>query len=106
MMARAGGPVGPRLRRLLIVVMVGAAALAANSIYLALVTFLEWVTGRPLQNYFYQYMFLAHLALGLLINAFLLARVRRSGLQVAAFYWHFVNAATILLVLTQLSPAL
>lgn len=47
--------------------MVGAAALAANSIYLALITFLEWATGRPLQNYFYQYMFLAHLVLGLLI---------------------------------------
>ncbi len=59
--------VGPRVRRLLIVVMVGAAALAANSIYLALITFLEWSTGRPLQNYFYQYMFLAHLAMGLLI---------------------------------------
>jgi hypothetical protein len=47
--------------------MVAAAALAANSIYLAMVTFFEWTTGRPLQNYFYQYMFLAHLALGLLI---------------------------------------
>ena len=47
--------------------MVAAAALAANSIYLAMVTFFEWTTGRALQNYFYQYMFLAHLALGLLI---------------------------------------
>jgi cytochrome c-type biogenesis protein CcmH/NrfG len=68
MMASVGGPaVGPRVRRLLIVVMVSAAALAANSIYLTLITFLEWTTGRPLQNYFYQYMFLAHLFLGLLI---------------------------------------
>ncbi len=67
-MARVAGPaVGPRVRRLLIVVMVLAAALAANSIYLALITFLESATGRPLQNYFYQYMFLAHLGLGLLI---------------------------------------
>jgi hypothetical protein len=46
--------------------MVAAAALAANSIYLSMVTFIEWTTGRTLQNYFYQYMFLAHLALGLL----------------------------------------
>ena len=47
--------VGLRVRRL-------AAALAANSIYLALITFLEWTVGRPLQNHFYQYMFLAHLS--------------------------------------------
>jgi hypothetical protein len=68
MMARVPRPaVGPRLRRLLVVVMVSAGALAANSIYLAIITFVEWVTGRTLQNYFYQYMFLAHLALGLLI---------------------------------------
>ena len=63
-MARVSGPaVGPRVRRLLVAVMVIAAALAANSIYLALITFLEWTAGRPLQNYFYQYMFLAHLTL-------------------------------------------
>ena len=67
-MARVSGPaVGPRVRRLLVAVMVMAAALAANSIYLALITFLEWTAGRPLQNYFYQYMFLAHLTLGLLV---------------------------------------
>ena len=47
--------------------MVAAAALAANSIYLAMVTFFEWTTGRALQDYFYQWMFLAHLALGLLV---------------------------------------
>ena len=47
--------------------MVAAAALAANSVYLAMITFFEWTTGRTLQNYFYQYMFLAHLALGLLL---------------------------------------
>jgi hypothetical protein len=47
--------------------MVIAAALAANSIYLALITFLEWTAGRPLRNYFYQYMFLTYLTLGLLV---------------------------------------
>jgi len=66
-MTASAPAVSRRLRRLLIVVMVGAAALAANSIYLALITFAEWASGRPLQNYFYQYMFLAHLVLGLLI---------------------------------------
>jgi hypothetical protein len=59
--------VGPRLRRLLAVVLAGGALVAANSIYLAAITFAEWSTGRALQNYFYQYMFLAHLALGLAI---------------------------------------
>jgi len=59
--------VGPRLRRLLAAVLAVAAALAANSIYLASITFTEWTTGRGFQNYFYQYMFLAHLALGLVV---------------------------------------
>jgi tetratricopeptide (TPR) repeat protein len=62
-----GRAVGPRLRRLLAVVLAGAALLAANSIYLASITFVEWTSGRGLQNYFYQYMFLAHLVLGLAI---------------------------------------
>ncbi|HJZ78517.1 MAG TPA: multiheme c-type cytochrome [Vicinamibacterales bacterium] len=62
-----GRAVGPRLRRLLAVVLAGAALLFANSIYLAAITFVEWATARPLQNYFYQYMFLAHLVLGLAI---------------------------------------
>ena len=96
MTARVGrSAVGPRVRRLLIVVMVGAAALAANSIYLALITFLEWATGRPLQNYFYQYMFLAHLAMGLVIVVpfivfvvlhFLAARHRRNRMALRTGY--------------------
>ncbi|MGB0717218.1 MAG: tetratricopeptide repeat protein, partial [Phycisphaerae bacterium] len=31
------------------------------------ITLLEWFTGKTYQNYFYQYMFLAHLVLGLII---------------------------------------
>ncbi len=58
--------VGPRLRWLLTVVLVLFAVLAANSVYLLSVTSLETITGETYQNYFYQYMFLAHLALGLL----------------------------------------
>jgi hypothetical protein len=28
------------------------------------------------------------------------------GLNVVAFYWHFVNALTVVVVLTQISPSL
>lgn len=57
----------PRLRKLLIVVLTITAILGANSAYLAAVTALESFTGETYQNYFYQYMFLAHLLLGLLL---------------------------------------
>lgn len=59
--------VGPRLRRLLYFIFGLVALLAANSAYLSSVTFVEWSTGRTYQNFFYQYMFLGHLALGLLL---------------------------------------
>jgi cytochrome c oxidase subunit III len=55
----------------------------------------------------------AHVAVGLLFDAFLLLkligglnRYRLTGLRVAAFYWHFVNLMTIVVVLTQVSPSL
>jgi cytochrome c oxidase subunit 3/cytochrome c oxidase subunit I+III len=55
----------------------------------------------------------AHVAIGLLIDLFLLAklvtgltRYRVIGLQAAAFYWHFVNLFSIVIVLTQVSPSL
>jgi hypothetical protein len=90
-----GRAIGPRLRRLLAAMLAVAAALAANSIYLAAITFTEWTTGRAFQNYFYQYMFLAHLALGLaLIVPFLVfltvhlraARGRRNRLALRTGY--------------------
>ncbi|HUY90644.1 MAG TPA: multiheme c-type cytochrome [Pirellulales bacterium] len=59
--------VGPRLRTLLLFVFALVALLGANSAYLAGITALEWAKGGTYQNYFYQYMFLAHLALGLLL---------------------------------------
>jgi tetratricopeptide (TPR) repeat protein len=59
--------VSPRLRKLLYVIFGLVAVLIANSAYLSSVTALEWSTGRTFQNYFYQYMFLAHLVLGLLL---------------------------------------
>jgi len=59
--------VGPRLRFFLWAIFALTALLSANSAYLATITFLEWARGLTYQNYFYQLMFLAHLALGLLL---------------------------------------
>src|SRR3954447_6426919 len=59
--------VGPRLRILLAVIFGLVALLAANSLYLVTITFTEWLRGLSYQNYFYQYMFLFHLVLGLLL---------------------------------------
>src|SRR5437899_10527025 len=62
--------VGPRLRLLLYVIFGLGALLGANSGYLASITFLGWVkraSGQTFENYFYMYMFLAHLVLGLLL---------------------------------------
>ncbi|MCA9240987.1 MAG: hypothetical protein KDA37_12340, partial [Planctomycetales bacterium] len=57
----------PRLRIVLVVVLLLTAVLGANSVYLAGITLLEWFSGHAYQNFFYQYMFLAHLVLGLLL---------------------------------------
>jgi len=59
--------VGPKLRKLLYVVLGLFAVLTFNAVYLVTITFSEWVTGITYQDYFYQYMFLLHLALGLLL---------------------------------------
>ncbi len=65
--------VGPRLRLLLLFLFGLVAVLAANSVYLSAITFLEWHTKLTYQNYFYQIMFLAHLVLGfLLVTPFVL----------------------------------
>ncbi|HLJ11677.1 MAG TPA: multiheme c-type cytochrome, partial [Planctomycetaceae bacterium] len=59
--------VGPRLKKLLLLVFSLVALLGANSVYLVSITILEWLKGITYQNYFYQCMFLLHLALGLLL---------------------------------------
>ena len=62
--------VGPRLRILLLFIFGLVALLAANSVYLSAITFLEWLKSNPdttYQNYFYMVMFGTHLALGLLL---------------------------------------
>ncbi|MEM7359803.1 MAG: tetratricopeptide repeat protein [Pseudomonadota bacterium] len=43
------------------------ACLAINSIYLGAVTLIEWTQETNIQNLFYQWMFLGHLVLGLLL---------------------------------------
>jgi tetratricopeptide (TPR) repeat protein len=59
--------VGPRLRILLQVVFGLFALLSANSLYLISITGLERAKGASYQGYFYQFMFLGHLAMGLLL---------------------------------------
>src|SRR6266567_5053576 len=62
--------VGPRLRVLLLFIFGLVAILAANSVYLGAITFLEWLkagSNQTYQNWFYMVMFGAHLALGLLL---------------------------------------
>ena len=61
--------VGPGLRRVLFVVFSLFAVLSVNSAYLAAVTLAEHASGDSLQGHFYQYMFLAHVLLGLLLIA-------------------------------------
>jgi cytochrome c oxidase subunit III len=54
----------------------------------------------------------AHVFAGLLLNAWLLSKIWRRitvyrlyGVQAVAFYWHFVNALAIAVLLTILSPS-
>lgn len=69
--------VSGRLRVLLYFIFGLVALLAANSAYLSSVTAMEWFTGRTYQDYLYQYMFLAHLVMGLvLVTPFLIFGVR------------------------------
>ena len=55
----------------------------------------------------------AHVAVGLLLDVWLLLRLstgltryRFTALWATTFFWHFVNALAVLVVLTQLSPSL
>ncbi|MFN8061837.1 MAG: multiheme c-type cytochrome [Vicinamibacterales bacterium] len=57
--------VTPTVRSRLSILLGGLALLAANSVYLGSITFLEWSSGRAIQGYVYLWMFLAHVALGI-----------------------------------------
>jgi len=64
--ARYVRAVGPRLRLLLYFIFGLVALLGANSVYLASITFFQWLNKEvTYENYFYQFMFLGHLILGL-----------------------------------------
>lgn len=65
--------VGPKLKRLLMVVFIILALLGANSGYLGAITALEYFTGDTFQDTFYLWMVLGHVALGLLLLAPFLA---------------------------------
>lgn len=58
--------VGPRLKKVLFVVLGLFALLTINATYLVGVSILEWATGQTYQNWFYMNMFLVHLVLGAL----------------------------------------
>jgi tetratricopeptide (TPR) repeat protein len=98
--------VSPRLRRVLYLVFALAALLGANGVYLASITGIEWFTGRTYQNFFYQYMFLAHLVLGLVLVVplvafgifhMLAARNRRNRRAVRIGYVLFAVALVVLI---------
>jgi len=61
--------VGPRLQKLLGLVFGLFSILIVNSTYLVAVTMAQSFTGKTFENYFYQYMFLLHLVLGLVFIA-------------------------------------
>lgn len=65
--------IGPRLRIVFNVMLVLLALIAANSAYLLGVKLLEWWTSRDYQDYFYTWMFLLHIVVGVLIVAPFLA---------------------------------
>ena len=61
--------VNARLRQVLYVVLTLFSVLLANGLYLSGVSWTEYFTGNTYQTHFYQWMFLVHLALGLLLIA-------------------------------------
>ena len=56
--------VGPRLRPLLWIILIGFAFLGANGVYLSSVTSLTWLRGTTQQTPFYMLMIALHLVLG------------------------------------------
>ena len=59
--------IGPKLRVVFNLVLALLALIGANSAYLSGVTALEWWTGQTYQDYFYVWMILLHIVIGLLI---------------------------------------
>ena len=59
--------VGPRLRPLLWIILLGFACLGANGVYLSSVTALTWYRGTTQQTSFYMLMVALHLLLGFVL---------------------------------------
>jgi tetratricopeptide (TPR) repeat protein len=59
--------VGPKLRLILWAIFFLFALLGANSVYLVSLKAMNWLTGQEHGNWFYLYMFLLHLVLGLVL---------------------------------------
>ena len=77
--------VGPRLRPLLWIILLGFACLGANGVYLSSVTSLTWWRGTTQQTPFYMLMIALHLILGfLLIVPFLMFGLHSPGNVVEA----------------------
>ncbi len=100
-----GAVVGSRLRWLLRANLALLTVLAVNSLYLGVITFAEWATGRSQQSLAYQWMFLGHLVLGLMVMVPVLVfmaahfRAARSRLNRAAVRRGYVLAALMLTLL-------
>jgi tetratricopeptide (TPR) repeat protein len=97
--------VGPRLRKLLYVILAMLAVLGANSIYLASITAFSWITGQSYEDWFYQWMFLGHLVLGLIfvvpfvvfaVVHLLNTRRRKNRRAVRAGFGLFVTSIAVL----------
>lgn len=105
-------PVSPRLRVLLHCIFVIIALIAGNSAYLIGIRFLEWyrirVGGKAdLQNTFYLWMVLAHLAIGLALLVPLVVffighfrQVRKSPNRIAARFGFALAIAAALVVVS------
>src|SRR6266404_5061009 len=90
--------IGPRLRILLYFIFGLVAILAANSVYLSAISFLEWVKSDPnatYQTWFYMVMFGTHLGLGLLlvlpVVIFGLVHMRNSYARNLAYWAHVIT---------------
>ena len=99
--------VGPKLNRVLWVVSGLVALLGANSLYLLSITAYDHWTGETIENWLYQYMFLAHVLLGLLLVIpfvlfsgihFVTARKRLNKRAIRVGY--FLLACSVLVMVT------
>ncbi len=97
--------ISPRMRVMLVIVLGLFSLLLANGAYLAVITWTQHFTGEVYEDLFYQYMFLAHLVLGIALIApviifgvvhMLASRNRRNRRAVRIGYSLFFIAIAVL----------